>query len=73
VGTQTCPQSGSVSGTIAAADVQAAPTTQQLAAGEILEVVAAIRAGAAYANVHTDISPGGEIRGQIGRSGGNGH
>jgi hypothetical protein len=65
-GTQTCPQSGSVHGTITSADVLASPPSQQLGAGEILELVAAIRAGAAYSNVHTDISPGGEIRGQIG-------
>jgi hypothetical protein len=30
------------------------------------EVIAAIRAGVAYANVHaTPLNPGGEIRGQI--------
>jgi hypothetical protein len=68
-GTQTCPQSGSVSGTITAAEVLASPPAQQLAAGDILDLVAAIRAGAAYANVHTDISTGGEIRGQIGHDG----
>jgi len=28
-------------------------------------VIKAIHAGAAYANVHTTVSPGGEIRGQI--------
>ena len=33
--------------------------------GELAEVIAAIRAGSAYANVHTSLSPGGEIRGQI--------
>ena len=38
---------------------------QQLTAGDLAEVIRAIRAGAAYANVHTDLSPGGEIRGQI--------
>jgi hypothetical protein len=36
-----------------------------IVAGELNEVIAAIRAGVAYANVHTLISPGGEIRGQI--------
>jgi hypothetical protein len=66
-GTQTCtPGSGTFTGTITAANVVAGATaTQQLAAGELAEVIAAIRAGAAYANVHTDLSPGGEIRGQI--------
>ncbi len=65
-GTQTCPQSGTITGTITAADVVAgAMASQQLGAGELGEVIAAIRAGAAYANVHTDLSPGGEIRGQV--------
>ncbi len=64
-GTQTCPQSGTITGTIVAADVVAGATTQQLTAGDLAEVIAAIRAGAAYANVHTNLSPGGEIRGQI--------
>jgi CHRD domain len=61
-----CPQEGSVSGTITTANVIAGATaTQQLAAGDLAAVIAAIRAGAAYANVHTGASPGGEIRGQI--------
>ena len=61
-----CPQEGTVSGTITAANVIAGATaSQQLAAGDLAAVVAAIRAGAAYANVHTTPSPGGEIRGQI--------
>jgi hypothetical protein len=63
-GTQTCPQSGAVSGTIAPADVQAVGT-QQVAAGDLQEVIDALRAGLAYVNVHTDLSPGGEIRGQV--------
>jgi hypothetical protein len=66
-GTQTCtPGSGTFTGTITAANVVAGATaTQQLAAGELAEVIAAIRAGVTYANVHTNLSPGGEIRGQI--------
>ena len=65
--TPVCPQSGSVSGHITSANVVQAntPPTQQLLAGELAEVIAAIRAGSAYANVHTSLSPGGEIRGQI--------
>lgn len=61
-----CPANGSVSGEIRPADIQATP--QGVLAGEWAEFVAALRAGVAYANVHT-ASPlgqtGGEIRGQI--------
>ena len=61
-----CPQEGIVSGTITAANVIAGATaSQQLKAGDLDAVIAALRAGAAYANVHTTLSPGGEIRGQI--------
>jgi CHRD domain-containing protein len=64
--TPECPQEGTVSGTLTAANVvQPTPAPQQILAGELDEVIAAIRAGKAYANVHTDLSPGGEIRGQI--------
>ncbi len=68
--TPTCPQEGSVSGVLTAADVVAiggANAGQQVAAGEFAEVMALIRKGLAYANVHTAASPGGEIRGQIRR------
>jgi len=64
-GTQTCPTSGSISGTITSANVLASPASQQLAAGEIGEMISAMLVGAAYANVHTTASPGGEIRGQF--------
>ena len=61
-----CPQQGSVTGKITAANVIAgSQAPQQLAAGDLAAVITAIRAGAAYANVHTNLSPGGEIRGQI--------
>jgi hypothetical protein len=68
--TQTCPQSGTISGTITPADIvqptPPPPPPQQIFAGDLFKVIAAIRAGFAYANVHTNVSPGGEIRGQIG-------
>jgi hypothetical protein len=69
-GTPTCtPGSGTFTGSITAPNVVAGATaSQQLAAGELAEVIAAMRAGAVYVNVHTDLSPGGEIRGQISAS-----
>ena len=75
-GTATCPQSGTVSGTAVNASVGPGSATQQLTVGEatgIEEVIAAIRAGVAYGNVHTTISPGGEIRGQFGGNRGRDH
>lgn len=59
-----CPQSGTVSGLIQAGNVQG-PASQGIAAAEFGEMLAAIRAGAAYVNVHSDKFPGGEIRGQL--------
>ena len=38
---------------------------QGIAAGEFAKVLRAIRVGAAYANIHTQQRPGGEVRGQI--------
>ena len=64
--TPPCPASGSVSGTILASDVLV-QATQQVPAGGLDQVIEAIRDGLAYANVHTSLSPGGEIRGQIRR------
>jgi hypothetical protein len=62
--TPACPQSGTVTGTITALEV-VGPAGQGIAAGEFDELVAALRAGRAYANVHSSLFPGGEIRGQI--------
>jgi hypothetical protein len=65
-GSPQCPQDGTVTGTITAANVIAGSQAgQQLAAGDIQAALTALRAGAAYANVHTSLSTGGEIRGQI--------
>ena len=66
----TCPQTGAVSGTLTAAKMVGAAAgqgafNQGIVAGEFDELIAAIRAGVAYANVHTSKFPGGEIRGQL--------
>jgi hypothetical protein len=64
-GTQACPQPPArVTGTITAAQV-VGPSEQGIAAGELAELVRALRAGVAYANVHTELYRAGEIRGQI--------
>jgi len=64
-GTPACPQSGSVSGVITSAQILASPATQQLPAGDMNRVIRLLRNGVGYANVHTNNSPGGEIRGQV--------
>ncbi|MFN0168024.1 MAG: CHRD domain-containing protein [Bryobacteraceae bacterium] len=63
-GTPVCPVSGSVTRTVTAADV-VGPSGQGVDAGQFAEALRAIRAGFAYANVHSSKWPGGEIRGQI--------
>jgi len=71
-GIQPCPAPpATISGTILAADVSpnipatAAARTQGINTGEIGELIAAMRAGATYVNVHTTLWPGGEVRSQI--------
>jgi hypothetical protein len=64
-GTQACPAApGSISGTIHASDI-IGPTGQGVGAGDLAALERAIRAGVAYANIHSDVFPGGEIRGQL--------
>jgi CHRD domain len=60
-----CPQgSGTVEGTIDAADITG-PPGQGIEPGAFDELVRAMEAGATYANVHSMRWPGGEIRGQL--------
>lgn len=59
-----CPQSGTVEGDIDATDV-IGPTSQGIEAGNLAEIVEAMQAGHAYANVHSSKWPTGEIRAQI--------
>ena len=64
-GTQACPAPpATISGTARAADV-IGPTGQGIEPGAFDEIVAAMRSGFAYANVHSSKWPGGEIRGQL--------
>jgi hypothetical protein len=73
-GTQACPAPpATISGTIQAGDVTGGAAAQGIAAGELAELIAAIRAGKTYANVHSTKFPGGEIRAQLrGHRGGRG-
>jgi hypothetical protein len=70
---QACPAApATISGVITALDVSpniaatAGARAQGLNTGEFNELVAAMRAGVTYVNVHTADRPGGEIRSQIG-------
>jgi hypothetical protein len=64
-GTQACPPPpATIRGTFTAADV-IGPAGQGVAPGEFAELLAAIRAGRTYANVHSTKFPGGEARGQL--------
>jgi hypothetical protein len=64
-GTPACPApSGVVTGTLSAASV-IGPAAQGITAGQFDELVAAMQAGTTYANVHSSLYPGGEIRGQL--------
>jgi hypothetical protein len=60
------PAPATVTGTLTAADVIARPA-QGIDAGAagFTEMLEAIRAGAAYANVHTVLQPSGEIRARL--------
>jgi len=64
------PIQGTIEGDIDSADV-IGPAGQGIAAGEMAELITAMRKGFTYANVHTTLNPAGLIRGQIRK--GHGH
>ena len=49
------------------------PADQGVAAREIEDLIRALRRSEAYANVHSSVAPGGELRGQIERGHRRGH
>jgi CHRD domain-containing protein len=64
-GTPACPTpGGTVEGDITAAQV-IGPVAQGIEVGAFNEILAAMRAGVAYANVHSTKWPGGEVRAQL--------
>jgi len=70
IDTPLCPATpATVSGTWFAGSI-VGPSPQGIAPGELVEVIAAIRAGATYVCVHTDTFPGGSIRGAVVPGGG---
>jgi hypothetical protein len=70
--TPTCPSpGGTVEGDITSAEV-IGPAGQGIEAGNLAEILAAMRAGHAYANVHSSKYPGGEIRAQLDNGRGHG-
>ena len=71
-GQPACPAatSGTITGTITAANVTG-PGGQGIAAGDLDSALAAVGDDLSYANMHTTMFPGGEIRGNVQR--GSGH
>src|SRR4026207_1222405 len=73
-GTQPCPAPpATISGTIVAADVTNLANERGISAGQLDELIKAIRAGAPYGNIQSPRWPRGEIRSQIDGNSGHKH
>lgn len=59
------PTTGVVHGILAEGVITAADLRGPLAGKPLSDLVAALEAGNAYTNIHTDAYPGGEVRGQV--------
>lgn len=72
-GQPACPAatSGTITGTITAANVTG-PAGQGIVAGDLDSALEAVRGGLSYANMHTTMFGGGEIRGPVQRGAGHG-
>ena len=64
-GTQACPEGAAELSGVITPDLVVGPSGTGIEAGAMAEIIAAIRNGTAYANVHSTKWPGGEIRGQL--------
>lgn len=64
-GTPTCAPNTTITRTVTGADILAPNPDQGLSAGDFAGALRILRAGEAYANVHSTRFPGGEIRGQV--------
>ena len=65
-GTQLCPAPpATISGVIVEGNVTAGAAAAGIEAGNLEELLAAMRAGKTYVNVHSSKWPGGEVRSQI--------
>jgi len=64
-GTQACPEGPAELTGVITPELVVGPAGNGIEAGAMAEIVAAIKNGTAYANVHSAKWPGGEIRGQL--------